>query len=74
MNAATRTQIDNILTSYLAALEDSMGDLNDAYQRSPTDYFNALQRHKVLAESCLHTTDALSCMVTLGEHIKEAKK
>lgn len=73
MNATAKTQIDNILVSYLAALEDSMADLNEAYNKSPTDYFNALQRHKVLAESCLHTTDALSCMMTLGEQLKAVK-
>ena len=67
MNADTKNQINSILVAYLGALEDGVADLNSAYEASPQEYFNAIQRNKALAEAANTAVDTLHAMLAIRE-------
>jgi hypothetical protein len=67
MNKDTKEQINSILVAYLGALGDGVADLDAAYQSSPQDYFNAIQRNKALAEAANTAVNTLHEMLAIRE-------
>lgn len=73
MNQNAKTEIDTLLTGYLAMLADAQADVNTGYGIGAVDYMKAIERQKLLTESVNTAVDAISQIVYVGGIIKEAK-
>ncbi len=74
MNTEAQTNIDQILTDYLAIIKDGQADLLAAYEtHNNIEYMKAIERHERMSNGVKAASDGLYTIITIGEDLRPQK-